>query len=512
MTTPTQPDWYDDPDDPNAQRYWDGQDWTPHRRRNQTSRPAAAQAHVTPPAAPTQAQVPVTPTAAPRTPPPNLPPPPAADHLPPPPAQAQRSGAPRGKLQVTKGGLVLAGLALLVAIAAVVAGRVELGTFLPGILAVAAIGIIAAIFALRSNQSVARKAMVVTAIVVVIAAAIPASLKVVYPVYNHFLPQTSAQASRGTAAGPGSGPEAPSSDSGSGRSGPEAPSRGSAGGGAKSGIVVSSSDEKGINFGYIDPSTGKYTHVSTFNTGSQGSGSLSPDLTRLAASKKDDDTTRYVTHVGWIDTSGKFTSVSPAPPPAADFQQSQPPIYEGPAFDGAGNFYYWERQGTTTHLYKVPAGSTSNAQEITPTPQNFQGGVAPLRNYDGTLHFGCPEIPGAWLGPDKRMAVGTTTGLPGSPADSSSEGYAIIKYPLITSPSGCPALNQNNQDGAKVFDLGVQPVDQPVANPDGTKIAFYNSNSPGGLYVLTIGGDSKPTRIATKSDLNLPNMKLIGWS
>ena len=79
MTTPTQPDWYDDPDDPNAQRYWDGQDWTPHRRRNQTSRPAAAQAHVTPPAAPTQAQVPVTPTAAPRTPPPNLPPP-AADH------------------------------------------------------------------------------------------------------------------------------------------------------------------------------------------------------------------------------------------------------------------------------------------------------------------------------------------------------------------------------------------------------------------------------------------------
>jgi len=25
--------WYDDPDDPSAQRYWDGKDWTPHRQR-----------------------------------------------------------------------------------------------------------------------------------------------------------------------------------------------------------------------------------------------------------------------------------------------------------------------------------------------------------------------------------------------------------------------------------------------------------------------------------------------
>ncbi|WP_156748118.1 DUF2510 domain-containing protein, partial [Mycobacterium sp. E3198] len=29
MTTPNQPGWYDDPQDSNAQRYWDGQDWTP---------------------------------------------------------------------------------------------------------------------------------------------------------------------------------------------------------------------------------------------------------------------------------------------------------------------------------------------------------------------------------------------------------------------------------------------------------------------------------------------------
>lgn len=35
MTTPRQPGWYDDPHDSNAQRYWDGQDWTPHRQPKQ---------------------------------------------------------------------------------------------------------------------------------------------------------------------------------------------------------------------------------------------------------------------------------------------------------------------------------------------------------------------------------------------------------------------------------------------------------------------------------------------
>jgi hypothetical protein len=40
MTTPNQPGWYADPQDPNAQRYWDGQDWTPHRQRTSASPPS----------------------------------------------------------------------------------------------------------------------------------------------------------------------------------------------------------------------------------------------------------------------------------------------------------------------------------------------------------------------------------------------------------------------------------------------------------------------------------------
>lgn len=41
MTT-NQPGWYDDPQDANAQRYWDGQQWTPRRQRKPKPRPAAA--------------------------------------------------------------------------------------------------------------------------------------------------------------------------------------------------------------------------------------------------------------------------------------------------------------------------------------------------------------------------------------------------------------------------------------------------------------------------------------
>jgi hypothetical protein len=70
MTAPDQPGWYDDPDDSNAQRYWDGQNWTPHRQRKNTT-PIKRQ-----PAAPVGP-----------APPPQMPPPPpaASAQMPPPP-------------------------------------------------------------------------------------------------------------------------------------------------------------------------------------------------------------------------------------------------------------------------------------------------------------------------------------------------------------------------------------------------------------------------------------------
>jgi|SRR6185312_5107799 len=64
MTTPPQPGWYDDPGDSNAQRYWDGQGWTPHQQRKPLAR---------------QTPAPVTPTPLQRFPANSPPPPPPPD-------------------------------------------------------------------------------------------------------------------------------------------------------------------------------------------------------------------------------------------------------------------------------------------------------------------------------------------------------------------------------------------------------------------------------------------------
>lgn len=271
------------------------------------------------------------------------------------------------------------------------------------------------------------------------------------------------------------------------------------------------------NFGYIDPSTGKYTAVSSFNLKEPDDPyalEISPDLTKYATSKAETPAggspLQSVSRVGWIDSSGKFTAVSPAPPPATDFQRSLPPMYGTPVFDGAGNFYYSSSQGEIQHLYKLPAGATSNPQEVTPTPQ-MKGGV-PLRNFDGTLNFACSwSMNGKWLGPDSLVAVIPNIGLSTSPSTPSSD-YLIAKIPIVTASDGCPATDSSNQNAVQIFDIGMQTVDQPVVSPDGTKIAFFNENTPGGLYVLDIKGNGKPTRIAAKSDLNLSNLKLIRWN
>ena len=72
--------WYDDPNDPSAQRYWDGKDWTPHRQRK---------AH--PPQAPRVSPAPPPPSnlSPPQS---NLPPP--QSNLPPSPPQLTPPSAP----------------------------------------------------------------------------------------------------------------------------------------------------------------------------------------------------------------------------------------------------------------------------------------------------------------------------------------------------------------------------------------------------------------------------------
>ena len=67
MTTSIQPGWYDDPADSNAQRYWDGQAWTPQRHRKPLSGQPPAP---TPPPPPNQQAPPLAPGQKPAGPPP----------------------------------------------------------------------------------------------------------------------------------------------------------------------------------------------------------------------------------------------------------------------------------------------------------------------------------------------------------------------------------------------------------------------------------------------------------
>lgn len=470
MTTPRQPGWYDDPNDANAQRYWDGQGWTPHRQRKSASRPAQPPTVATPPQQPPPA--------------PNLPPPP-----PPPPSNSppsQEPAASRVKFGVSKVWLVLTGLALVLVIAGLVAGRVALGTFLPGILVVAVVAIVGAVVTFRSRQSRLRKAVVVSVMALVVAVAVPASLKVVYPVYSHFFEQKSAQASRAGTAGSGPMAQAPGSQAGGGAAGsgpaPQAPGAPGAPspGGVKSGILTMTNDiSKGRTYGFIDPSSGKYSEVASFSDPwTPGEDirmdiAVSPDFTKLAVNGVDSQP-----GIGWIDTSGKFTNVTPKVD-TGPFGGS-PPDFGAIGFDGAGNFFYYKTSSTGIEAYKLAPGSTTNAQKVGALESYLSGSL----NYDGSMQLGCSGV--HWLGPN-NVALAPL-------------GTQIAKAPSTRDEDGCPTPGNDQTD--LLPKTNNVKVGEPVGNHDGTKIAFkyFGGQSGASLYIVAADGNSQPTKV------NLPSL------
>jgi hypothetical protein len=113
MTTSNEPGWLDDPNDPKAQRYWDGHDWTPQRRR----KPAPARPTPPPPAPPTPSHPPPPsyPSASALPPPPSSSyAPPLSSALPPPPPWPQPGGAPprRSHTPIVIAAVIVGALAL----------------------------------------------------------------------------------------------------------------------------------------------------------------------------------------------------------------------------------------------------------------------------------------------------------------------------------------------------------------------------------------------------------------
>jgi hypothetical protein len=277
-----------------------------------------------------------------------------------------------------------------------------------------------------------------------------------------------------------------------------------------SGILALSSVGNKRIYSFIDPNSGQYSEAVTFTiptTGSvQGSSfqalAASPDLTKFAVN----ETVNGQSAAGWIDPSGKFTAVTTSA--ATGPFGGNPPSYTAIGFDGAGNYYYKQNsQGATyTEVDEVPAGSTSNAQKVTVTPPDAADHGAAL-NSDGSLLFGCTNMTGNWLDANTRvMAI--------------APGTQIAKVALAgLGPGGCPNTPATNEV-TLLPTTNTAQVHDPVANADGTKVAFFyddpdrvKHNFPT-VYIVGTDGKSQPTLVnLSESDakkLQVPT--LLSWS
>ncbi len=277
-----------------------------------------------------------------------------------------------------------------------------------------------------------------------------------------------------------------------------------------SGILAFSSVGNKRIYGFIDPSSGRYSEAVTFtipaNAAANGTPfaalAASPDLTKFAVTPM----VNGHNEAGWIDAGGQFTAVTQAPSPGPFGGTA--PVYASVGFDGAGNFYYKQNsQGSMyTDVYKVAAGATGNAQKLTTAvPGNVDHGAA--LDSDGTLLFGCENLTGNWLNANTRvMAI--------------APGTRIAKISVTgREKDGCPITSAANE-----LDLlpttNTAMVHEPVANADGTEVAFFyddpdrvNHNFPT-VYIVGADGHSQPTLV----NLSEPDAKklvgatLLRWS
>jgi hypothetical protein len=421
---------------------------------------------------------------------------------------ATKSLADRSKVWFT-----LAGIALILLIAALVAGRVLLGNFLPGVLIVAAIAAIAATFVIRSGRSARGKAVTVAAIVLVVAAAVPASLKVVYPVYHHFFTGGGTVSSSAPSGGPsGQAPAAPSGEpsgepSGQTPSGPSSGPPGQAPSAVTSGILTLTGTPGHVfTYGFIDPNSGNYSKVASFDVSQCVCSSgeqiyVSPDFKRFAFTKNVDGHQ----DAGWIDTKGNFTDVTTHANPGAF--GGRPTNFTAVGFDGTGNFYYEAiaTQATDNAYFKLTAGSTTNPEKIKQGNLSFA-----YLNQDGSV-----EIPvkscfqPIWAGPNKMLdisGVGHPHGV----------GTQINKADAVKDAStGCVTASANAVPLLPKTNTTV--VENAVSNRDGTQVAFkYDTQSlKTDLYIVAADGSSQPKKVPVADTIGGtplgPSVTLLNW-
>jgi hypothetical protein len=319
-----------------------------------------------------------------------------------------------------------------------------------------------------------------------------------------------------SSSGPSRSPSEPTSHQGApGGSGADQTSRPNASASAapspvKSGILALSSVGNKRIYSFINPTSGQYSEAVTFTIPTTGSAqgstfpalAASPDLTKFAVTSMANGQSA----AGWIDSSGKFTAVTTSA--AAGPFGGNPPSYSAIGFDRAGNYYYKQNsQGAMyTDVYEVSAGSTSNAQKVTVTPPDAADHGAAL-NSDGSLLFGCENMTGNWLDANTLVMV-------------IAPGTQIAKVALAGRENGgCPITPATNEVTLLPTTSTAQ-VHDPVANSDGTKVAFFydapdrvQHNFPT-VYIVGTDGKSQPTLVnLSETDAKkLTGATLLRWS
>lgn len=249
---------------------------------------------------------------------------------------------------------------------------------------------------------------------------------------------------------------------------------------------------------------------STFGAAPMRRAMFSPDLHRVTAVKKLSDGN----HVGWLDTTGKFTDVT-ASSSASSSGFTTVTADDTPMFGADGTFYFARREaGGNTEgqptIMKVPAGSTGPATEV--KRLTYNEGVAYFVNPDGTL-VGVPAAGGTfqengggvggyvvedWLSPTEYLAVG-----PGKNAVYRVMGKPRAQADLLDSPTSGTALIPTTN----------RTVYDPVASPDKARVAFL-STAPGStaVEVYTVGsaGGGSPQKVPGPAVDGKD--ELIGWN
>jgi hypothetical protein len=432
VTTPREPDWYDDPDDPNAQRWWDAQGWTPHRRRK--PRPASAPPNASAPVPP-PAQQPQWPAPAPVT--------PAASGPSAPPLQPAMPTAGRSPKRSRKPVMI-----------AVVVSAVAL---------CAAAGIVGMHMLDSASNSTSGTSTVAGSST---------------PTKSPSPPNTSSPATN-------TAPNETNSASSTAAPSPTSSAQ------VTSGILaVDTSKSNQRTYGFIDPTSGQYSQVAQFNIPNNSQGipyieiAASPDLTKFAMS----ELVNGQEVAGWIDTQGNFNNVSP--PAGSGGFSGVPPSYIAVGFDGTGNFYYREQSQGSLHpqMFELTAGTTTNPREITSKAAQ-EGTLNVYLNYDGTLQFGCNPIL-SWLGPATQVFVaGGSTQIDKREYTHTDVAGCFDQYhdtPLLPASNAAHVADAvGKQDGTMVA-FKYDARDRP------DKTTYVNGSD---LYTVAADGSAQPTQV-----------------